>query len=212
MNSWTKSTRQRVALLLSSCHLLLPCCSTLPHCKYFLFPLPWSLFSFRCWFLLSQNTPFSPFFTIFLRISVFLLALFHSFPLLSIVQIFLCSLSFPVLSFPSCLSHSPCYFLITLDFFVCVFCPFSFNSVWSNLDDFIRPFLSVRQETTSIFLGVMTHSHTRAQAAWLRMHAHTHTHNMPSHPSFPLHSALFTPLPSTQLPKSAHYLKNSIHH
>lgn len=86
-----------------------------------------------------------------------------------------------------------CYFFFRLSLL-----PFSFLSQWGNLENFISPFFSVRQETTSIFLW-------KRQRLWLtQAHSLTHTRNTLSiHVSHPTQHILFS---LQMLPKSARYL------
>lgn len=87
-------------------------------------------------------------------------------------------LSFPAansqaVSFPSLLIRSPCYFLITCFLFSPVSAFFSASALFllshrGNLENFISSFLSVRLETTSIFLS-------RRPGLWLTQ-AHSRTY------------------------------------
>lgn len=151
MNSWNKCTRQRFALFPSSCHLL-------------------QLFSSNSLLLsVSLFSPSSPpFFTFF---SLLLLSIcscwlcftrsLSRFPRLLFLYPCCASLPLPLViscteqlfHFPLALHVRPAILLLYCYFFsVCLFQPFSLLSQRGNLENFISPFFSVRQETTSIFL------------------------------------------------------------
>lgn len=193
MNSWTKCTCQRFVLFLSSCRSLLPCCSFLhlfPHTfsLFFLPPIP--LFPPICLLSLiaaqyKLSLSISSFLPIFLWIYFFMLALFHSFPQLSLllssipffsdVQVFLASViscTEQLFHFPRALQIHPAIFLLFSFLFGLYDLPFFLLSERGNPENFIRPLFSVRQETTSIFLW-KRQGLWLTQAAWLQVHAHT---------------------------------------
>ena len=151
MNSWTKRTRQRFALFPSSCRLLQLFSSnslllsvflsspSSPHFSTFFFLLLPSFCS--CWLC----------FTCFL--SRFPRLLFPYPCCASLPPPLVISCAEQLFHFPLALHVRPAIFLLYCVFFRFVFSnPFSLLSQRGNLENFISPFFSVRQETTSIFL------------------------------------------------------------
>lgn len=185
MNSWTKSTRQRVALLLSSCHLLLPCCSTLlSHtanifsslslCPFFL-----SAADFCSVKTLSIFPPFS-------------LSFFES--LSSSWLCFILSLCSPLCKSSSARCHFLCFhfprashihpvIFLLLWIFLCVFAALFlltvYEATWTTSSG--HSSLSGRKPHPSFWGLWLTHTHAHKLHGYACTHTHTRTICPPIH-------------------------------